>query len=61
VTIALSVGYVNIVSSLTKTDAGVARMHFEFEIASSDHLDVVVRTLRAIGGVYDVILTMPGV
>ncbi len=59
VTIALSVGYVNIVSSSTKTDAGVARMHFEFEIASSDHLDVVVRTLRAISGVYDVILTMP--
>ncbi len=60
VTIALSVGYVNIMSSSTKTEAGAARMHFQFEIASPDHLDVTVRTLRAIDGVYDVKLDTPG-
>jgi GTP pyrophosphokinase len=58
---ALSDQHVNIVSCSTLTgDDRVAKMHFEFELANSAHLEAVLRTIKRIDGVYDVYRNLPG-
>ena len=54
VTTMMSDASINIVSSSTQVRAAVSRMNFEFRLASLDHLAVVIRSLQAIPGVYEV-------
>jgi GTP pyrophosphokinase len=57
----LSDQHVNIVACSTHTGADrIARMRFEFELASPQHLDAVIRTLKTIDSVYDAYRIVPG-
>ncbi len=58
---ALSEQHVNIVSCSTHTgNDRVAKMRFEFELADPGHLESVLRTIKAIDGVYDAYRLVPG-
>jgi GTP pyrophosphokinase len=58
---ALSDQHVNIVACNTLTGADrVAKMRFEFELADPNHLESVLRTIKAIDAVYDAYRIVPG-
>jgi GTP diphosphokinase / guanosine-3',5'-bis(diphosphate) 3'-diphosphatase len=58
---AMSDHQVNIVACSTHTgNDRVAKMRFEFELASSDHLEAVLRTIKQIESVYDAYRIVPG-
>jgi GTP pyrophosphokinase len=58
---ALSDHHVNIVACDTSTgNDRVAKMRFEFELADPNHLAAVLRTIKAIDGVYDAYRLVPG-
>jgi GTP diphosphokinase / guanosine-3',5'-bis(diphosphate) 3'-diphosphatase len=58
---ALAEQHVNIVACSTHTgDDRVAKMRFEFELGDPGHLDAVLRTIKAIDGVYDCYRVLPG-
>ncbi|MDH3296432.1 MAG: RelA/SpoT family protein, partial [Acidimicrobiia bacterium] len=53
--------HVNIIScSTTTTDDRIARLAFEFEIVDPSHLHSLMRSVRAVDGVYDVYRIVPG-
>ncbi|MEY3690607.1 MAG: hypothetical protein RJB57_262, partial [Actinomycetota bacterium] len=57
----LSEEHVNIVACATHTGSDkVARMRFEFELGDPNHLDSVLRTIKAIDSVYDAYRIVPG-
>ena len=57
----LSEQHVNIVACTTHTGSDkVARMRFEFELGDPNHLDSVLRTIKAIDSVYDAYRIVPG-
>jgi GTP pyrophosphokinase len=57
----LSEQHVNIVSCSTHTGSDkVARMRFEFEMGDPNHLDSVLRVIKAIDSVYDAYRIVPG-
>jgi GTP pyrophosphokinase len=58
---ALSEQHVNIVACSTHTGSDrVAKMRFEFELADPNHLDSVLRVIKAIDSVYDAYRIVPG-
>ncbi len=57
----LSDQHVNIVACSTHTGSDrVAKMRFEFELADPAHLEMVLRTIRKIDGVYEAYRQLPG-
>ena len=53
--------HVNITAtSSTTSDDRIAKLRFEFEIADPGHLEALLRSIRAVDGVYDVYRTLPG-
>jgi GTP pyrophosphokinase len=53
--------HVNIIGSSTVTsDERIAKLTFEFEIADPSHLHALMRSVRAVDGVYDVYRVVPG-
>jgi GTP pyrophosphokinase len=53
--------HVNIIgSTTTTTDERVAKLTFDFEIADPSHLQSLMRSVRAVDGVYDVYRVVPG-
>ena len=53
--------HVNIIGSTTTTsDERVAKLTFDFEIADPSHLQSLMRSVRAVDGVYDVYRVVPG-
>ena len=58
---ALSDQHVNIVACSTHTGSDrVAKMRFEFELADPSHLEMVLRTIKKIDGVYEAYRQLPG-
>ncbi len=53
--------HVNIIgSSTTTSDDRIAKLSFDFEIADPSHLQSLMRSIRAVDGVYDVYRVVPG-
>ncbi len=53
--------HVNIIgSTTTTTDERIAKLTFDFEIADPSHLQSLMRSVRAVDGVYDVYRVVPG-
>ena len=58
---AFSEQHVNIIGSATTTsDDRIAKLTFDFEIADPSHMQSLMRSLRAVDGVYDVYRVVPG-